>query len=151
MWKSNDLRKNFFWIFYLTSWFVTWGQKEGEIYLGPWNHDGMMTILQSSTPYSIMSGLWKDFMESVIGKVSRCRQASTARILQLFFRCKNYNVDKYPRYLIVFWDLSDKYYSLERYNLNLVLPLFAPPPPPPCFASYSNCSSCPNLSPFEVM
>ena len=29
----------FFEIFDLTSWFVTWGQKEGGISFGPWNHD----------------------------------------------------------------------------------------------------------------
>ena len=29
--------------FDLTSWFVTWGQKEDGIYLSPWNHAWQMT------------------------------------------------------------------------------------------------------------
>ena len=42
-WKScvNEQypKKLLFGNFYLTSWFVTWGQKEGVIYLSPWNPD----------------------------------------------------------------------------------------------------------------
>ena len=35
---TNDLTNQLCKIFDLTSWFVTWGQKGGEIYLSPWNH-----------------------------------------------------------------------------------------------------------------
>ena len=37
--SRNDLRNQVFKKFDLISWFVTWDQKEGGIYLSPWNHD----------------------------------------------------------------------------------------------------------------
>ena len=40
-------------MFDLTSLFVTWGQKEGGIYLGPWNHDFFFYIYSAKVGTSL--------------------------------------------------------------------------------------------------
>ena len=62
--KSNNLRIHFFDFFSLASWFVTWGQKEGGIYLGIKIYD------KGRTKFNIFS-VFGEKIRSLISKKSK--------------------------------------------------------------------------------
>ena len=50
-------KKSLFFL-YWKSWFLTWGQKEGEIYLSPWNHDRWLSPWRTNKVEYICSFWW---------------------------------------------------------------------------------------------
>ena len=63
--KSNDQWNHFFQIVDLTTWFVTWGQKKGGIYLMPWNPDKWLSPQRTHKVEYVSSFCWTKRLELV--------------------------------------------------------------------------------------
>ena len=80
--KNNDQRNHFFKTFDSMSWVVTLGQKEGGIYLSPWNHHRWLSQQRTNKAEYVFSFWW---MNQELKTDFECLSQSDIGPLQIFY------------------------------------------------------------------